>query len=553
MIKLRTLAAIVLCIFISRYDAFGQAYQMHLFSSWDDPELVARSGIRYNDIWGYEAGGRRYAMFGSVRYSHFFDVTSPETPVEVARIASLNLANGNINNTIWRDFKTFGTYAYGVADEGKEGLCVYDLSDLPAGVTRIYQDTTWFTRAHNIYVDVPEGRLYVAGVGNNLIVYDLFANPAAPVHLATLDLRNISGIGSTYVHDVYVRNDTAYCSHGFSGYCAYDLRDIQSPQVINCINFTQGYNHSSWVSDDGEYIVYAEELPQGKPLVVLHRDSFLMNETSYFLPFREPLLAPAHLDITPHNPFFKGDTLFVSYYEDGVVAFDMSDPYNPVRMAYYDTYPENTDYNGTVGCWGVYPYFSNGLIAGSDTKNGLFLMELDLGALAVDIKAFSADCSGSGETALSYELSGDRALESVTLEGSVNGVDFAAEQELNATAWSATYRFGPTPDYLRLRIAETGGKTYYSRIITGCPDKAGKILFSPNPAGAAGYVQAVLPLTATPVIRVSDVYGRILKQINGVRLENGRVRWSTEGLVPGMYIFGVETARGPVSQLVVVH
>ena len=75
----------------------------------------------------------------------------------------------------------------------------------------------------------------------------------------------------------------------------------------------------------------------------------------------------------------KGKLIYMSYYEDGVVVFDMSNDTNVHEVASYDTYPQNTpgQYHGTVGCWNVYPYFPSGTIIASDTKNGLFVLKLD--------------------------------------------------------------------------------------------------------------------------------------------------------------------------------
>src|SRR5690606_27722698 len=66
-----------------------------------------------------------------------------------------------------------------------------------------------------------------------------------------------------------------------------------------------------------------------------------------------------------HNPFIKGDLCFIAYYHDGVQVFDISDPENIVRIAYYDTY-SNTNYDGYEGCWGVYPFLESGNIIASD-------------------------------------------------------------------------------------------------------------------------------------------------------------------------------------------
>jgi len=526
--------------FLSLYSQ-NPSENMHLFSSWDDNTLQVRNGLKYNDIWGYESGGNQYVIFGSLQYIHFFNVTNPSNPVEVERIEGINMHNNQLNSSIWRDFKTFSHYAYASADEGREGLTIFNLNNLPNGVTKIYQDTTHFRRAHNIFIDVPMARLYVAGVGNNLIVYDLSSTPANPTHLATIDLRDVSGLNSGYVHDVYVKNDTAYCSHGYSGYCAYDLTNINSPEVISCINLTNGYNHSSWMTDDGAFLVYAEELPKGKPLVIINKDSFLNEQTSSWVPFKEPLLAPAHVDITPHNPFIMGDYLYVSYYEDGVVVFDISDPYNPFRTAYYDTYPENSNYNGTVGCWGVYPFFSNELIAGSDTKNGLFLMEIDFSPLAVDFTSFELICEDADKSfQINWTIGDQDKAKHMEIEYSTDGLEFEFLQSISSEAiatGSVKLRNLPNLRYIRIRAEDNRGEISYSPIRHTCKYEL-DIKVYPQPITGNQPLRIDHKLVQKPMrIELLNLYGTVAMSIDN--WYGGSIDMDLSNLQSGLYVLSV--------------
>jgi len=69
----------------------------------------------------------------------------------------------------------------------------------------------------------------------------------------------------------------------------------------------------------------------------------------------------------------KDDLLYVSYYVYGTRIVDISDPYNPTEVGYYDWYPgQNGLYSGN---WGTYPFTGNGLIYSTDyTGNGFFIM-----------------------------------------------------------------------------------------------------------------------------------------------------------------------------------
>ena len=367
------------------------AQNINLIYNWD-VDTLPHFGVTYSDIWGYTAcDGREYAIIGSIQRIHFFDITDDNNIREIA-----NFKTGS--NSIWRDFKTYGTRVYAVADQGNEGLLIYDMSHTPDTIIQTNQINTVFQKTHNIYIDVTNGRLYVAGSnthGNALIVFDLTEDPDHPILLGSVDL----AVGG-YVHDVFVRDNIAYCSHGNHGFFVWDFNDPTAPQVIASVA-TLGYNHSSWVTDNNQYAIYAEEVPRGIPLGIIDLKNMRNNDIEVIANFKEPLLAPTHLDNTPHNPFVRGNHVIVSYYEDGVVVFDISDIQNPQRVAYYDTNPNNTSYHGTASNWGVYPFFPSGKIVASDTDNGLFVFSttLDLAPIIdpytqIKITGDTAICEG---------------------------------------------------------------------------------------------------------------------------------------------------------------
>jgi len=72
----------------------------------------------------------------------------------------------------------------------------------------------------------------------------------------------------------------------------------------------------------------------------------------------------------------KDNLVYLSYYQDGLQVFDISDPSNPIRIAYYDTYmPVNT--GGYAGAWGVYAFLPSGRILISDVQSGLFVLNIE--------------------------------------------------------------------------------------------------------------------------------------------------------------------------------
>ncbi len=341
-----------------------QAQQnMSQLSNWDGNN-IQKSGVYYNDIWGYvDDQGNEYAVIGSPTKVHFVDVTNATSPVVKAEFTTGA-------NSIWRDMKSFDRYVYGVADEGSEGLTIFDMSALPGGaITQVYQSNSVFSRAHNIYIDSPNERLYVVGSNTQnggVIVYSL-ANPANPSVIA-----NISLPGG-YVHDIFVQNNIAYASHGYNGLYVYDFTNATNPVSKSSIN-TGGYNHSSWINESGSHLIYAEEVPAGRPLGMIDLAGVNNNNISIASTFSYPLEAPNATNVTYHNPFILDDYAVISSYLDGVTIMDISNPSNPTLAAYYDTDPSNTSYPGLDGSWGVYPYFPSGNIIATDIANGLFVL-----------------------------------------------------------------------------------------------------------------------------------------------------------------------------------
>ncbi len=331
-------------------------------------------GSEYNDIWGYRHGAKEYAVVGSNIATNILDVTDCSNPVLVHQ-----WVDGS--TVIWRDFKDYGDYIYGICDGGacNEGLEVINKNDFSHS-----QSQAVFTRAHNIFVEKKTGKLYVVGTSTTLghiIVYDVKTDPGNPILLKKVYLNQVPNgpSGNFYIHDIYVRNDTAYCSHGYDGFRVWDLTDLDNVSFIgDYVPTVLGYNHSSWLHPDLDYAIVAEEVPIGHPMHVYDL-SDLANITQV-TSFKDPLEAPTYTNNRPHNPFIQRNRLFISYYHDGLQVYDFSDPGNPYRIAYYDTYLQNNGngYSGYHGAWGTYPFLPSGCLLVSDIENGFFTLKLDL-------------------------------------------------------------------------------------------------------------------------------------------------------------------------------
>lgn len=384
--------------------------------NWTDHNLPYYNGIIYNDIWGYtDAFGNEYAIVGSAEKVHFLNISNPANPVEVA-----SFSGGA--SSIWRDMKTYGQYAYSVADQGSEGLMIFDLSGLPFTVTKTFQSNTYFNKAHNIYIDTDNGRLYVAGYSpgpGNILVFDLTVNPANPVLLGS---PNLNG---GYIHDVYVRDHIAYCSHGNSGLYVYNIQNATTPIELGNLTgyINSGYNHSSWLNEAGNTLVFCDETHGRKVKAIDVTDLTDMSVTNNNL-FYSNLLNFDPVGSIAHNPMIKGDLAYISYYHDGVQVFDISDINNVTRVAYYDTYPDNSGYGGYAGNWGIYVFPNSETIITSDDIYGLAVLQLQ-SPLPIALKNFEAKKSGNRQVEISWKTSSEESNSHFEIQRSEDGKVFS--------------------------------------------------------------------------------------------------------------------------------
>ena len=426
------------------------AENMTLLGQWDDPLLFTPEGggNRYSDVWGYAApDGREYALLGSRAFGHVLDITDPTAIREVAR---LNI-NPDDRRSAWRDFKVFGDFAYMVTEQREGGLQVIDLRDLPDKATVLQRDLTAFQTAHNALIDatVTPARLYALGTdtrSDGIIVMSL-ADPAQPTLLASTPL------AGGYVHDAYVRDNILYANHGNTGLYIYDVSDPTQPLLLGLLEqyAESGYNHSSWLTEDGNHLVFCDETFDTGVKVADVSDFTDLEVSSLF---RSSNIAGADRGSMAHNPYVVGnDRVVLSYYDEGIQVWNISDKAAPRRLGYYDTTPGQTNYNAS-GVWGAYPYLPSGRILASDQLGGLFVLELNEAVLPVTYASWSV--RPRKQTAL-LEWSVYRTRDNAgwTIERSADGRRFVPITEVAAT--------GAT-DYSYLDEAAAGGGTVYYRL-----------------------------------------------------------------------------------------
>ncbi len=335
-----------------------------------------------NDCWGYtSASGREYAFIGLNNGTGVAEVTNPGNAAIIAHLPGVT--------SIWRDIKTYQTYAYAVS-EGGGGIQVFDLAAIDAGTIVELASITTGTgtlKSHNVAINEDSARLYRVGGGNSptegLRIYSL-ANPAIPAFLGTYTTR--------YCHDAqivtwtkppFVGVEVAFCygnntsGGGAPGIEILDVTDPTSITLIGSINLTlppifshpASYSHQGWLSPDRRYVYFNDEVDEaatGNPTTTRILDVQDLTNPTQVAIFANATAA------RDHNLYMRDSLIYQANYRSGLRVLDASHPLALSEVGFFDTYipDDNAAYNGL---WSVYPYFPSGTVIGSDIEEGLFV------------------------------------------------------------------------------------------------------------------------------------------------------------------------------------
>ena len=332
---------------------------------------VARSnfdfGVNVNDVWGYAApDGTEYALVGLDTGVAIISLANPDAPELIGVTSGVQ--------SIWRDIKTYGDYAYAVSDQRDDGLTIIDLRQLPDtfAVTHVRDIVPGFNRpflrAHNLNIDTTRGLLFTAGGDPNInaggaLVFDLKADPLHPTVIATGP--------AIYSHDVYLQDGILYASELYEGQLAiYDTRDVNNITELGRVSTPNEFTHNAWASADGQTVFTTDEVINASVAAYDISDPSDIVLLDEYRP-----LSSLNTETIPHNVHVYNDYLSVSYYTDGLRVVDASEPDNLVEVANYDTWSgPNGGFNGD---WGAYPFLPSGLTLVSDRSTGLYVIDVD--------------------------------------------------------------------------------------------------------------------------------------------------------------------------------
>jgi choice-of-anchor B domain-containing protein len=332
-------------------------------------------GRLYSGCWGWyqQSKNKEYAICGASNGTYFMDISNPATPTVCAYVL------GKLGCT-WREMKTYQNFCYIISDDpAPNKFQIIDMQYLPDSVHIVHNGTSYFEHAHTLWID--KDKMYIGSVTYStaafspMNVYSL-ATPSVPVLLRELSA-DIQPPLINAVHDMYTRNDTIYASCGFEG--LYVLKYNNNTNTFSQLGSYSGYansayNHSSWLTQNGKYLIFCDEVPVGRPIHFVDVQNLgNIQPLQTFKPF---------VGTTPHNPYLIGnDYAIVSCYQDGLYIYNISQPGAASVCGYFDTHHQGganvgnyfgADYRGN---WGAYPFLPSKIIIAQDMQNGVFLLD----------------------------------------------------------------------------------------------------------------------------------------------------------------------------------
>ncbi|MCB0668481.1 MAG: choice-of-anchor B family protein [Saprospiraceae bacterium] len=358
----------------------------------DFPSETNSQYHRYSDIWGYVAlDGTEYAILGTGVGTAIYQLSDPSEPELVALIPGAP--------SRWRDYKSYGEYIFGVADEGADGLLIADMSNAPDDITWSFwkpsltidgDQAHTLDKCHNLYID--STYVFLSGCnlyGGGIIILDLSENPEEPIFLSTGDRK--------YAHDVFVQDNFMFTSDLGQGFAVVDISDINQPNTLVTQETSFDFTHNAWASTDNNYLFTTDER------VGAMVDAYdIRNLDELVLLDRYRPTATLRNGVIPHNVHYFNGYLVVSYYIDGVKIIDAHDPTNLVEVGSYDTYKFRDD--GFHGAWGAYPFLPSGLLLVSDIESGLYVLDPDYQRAAYLSGTVSDVSSGAALSGVTVEI-----------------------------------------------------------------------------------------------------------------------------------------------------
>ena len=364
-----------------------------------------------NDLWGWTdpLTGSEYALMGLTNGTAFVDITDPGDPVHLGNLPTRS------GNSIWRDVKTAGNFAFIVSEANDHGMQVFDLTRLRSVVGAPVTFTEdghygFFGRAHNIVIDEASGFAYAVGsrqgtqqCNSGLHMIDI-SSPLLPTFAGCFSTDGYTHDAQCTVYegpDVEHRGKQVCFAANEDTVTIVDVTEKSAPLMLSRTGYAGfGYTHQGWLTEDHRYLLVNDETDE---INAGHNTrTYVFDLTDLDL----PVLHMTHTGTTPssdHNLYVKGNFVYEANYRSGLRILDISGigERDISEFAFFDTQP-SSNASGTSGAWSVYPYFDSGTVIVSDVSAGLFVLRPDLCAPVETPAGLTAGAGGDNQINLSW-------------------------------------------------------------------------------------------------------------------------------------------------------
>lgn len=344
------------------------------------------SPISYGDVWAEGDLACLGVWLGYSSYNYgvgIYSIANPAAPVLLGVYSPSPTSQNQFElGAVRNRIGYFGSWSGG-------GLHIVSLTNpaSPQLLCRVGATTgnvtNGFDRVHTIFLE--RNLLYEAAHVAGIVSVKVFdvSNPSVPVYV-----RDIVTTNTTKVHQITARTKGSRVILYTSGWGGkdngvpsspgqtdlWDVTDVRTQPAQWLGRIYSGDNsHSSWPTDDGNTLIVCREIPGGDVRFydISNPAAIPTNATPFVT------LTPASMGLEadiPHNPVVVSNLLFLSWYQNGIQVFDITDRAKPVRVGFYDTFPaaQSSSYQGN---WGVFPHLGFDKILLSDIQSGLFIMD----------------------------------------------------------------------------------------------------------------------------------------------------------------------------------
>jgi hypothetical protein len=470
----------------------------------------------YSDVVAESrSNGKSYAYVSSWHNTSgvwIFDVTNPGAPSSVGRYSNsttLDMQGIEVDKGIGYFADDFGpTGAPGT------GIHIVDLSNPanPVPITRITTAQGLFGNSiHDLTLDY-NGHLFVPNyrVNDDVQIWNV-SNPAAPTLQMTLH-----GTDTLSVHDVTVANNRLIMN-GWGGQVdIWDITnlDTQAPQMLGSF-FSGLHTQDSSVTPDGNFLACPRELASNGDVGIFD----ISNPANVV---RVATITTPGWGINATSPSttkIMGNLLFVAWYQQGLMVFDISTPSNPILVGNYDTWPGFSfgGSGGGDGDWGVWPFLGLDRVLISDRTTGLYIFDAtgvspQPGVFALNYSP--ASVPGSQSTSGTLGLVGLAPASGMTVnfassDPSVNPIPIAIPAGGHVATFSQST--SPVASTTNVNITANDGTFSTAFALTVLPPQASSVVVSPNPVrgglNTTGKVTLTSPVQSDTAVSLAVLSG----------------------------------------------